>query len=113
MHEMSLAEGILQIVEETARSQRRPRVRSVLLELGALSHVEEQALRFCFDAVTRGTVAEGARLDVMRPPGAPGACRAERACRWSAWAMPARSCGSYQLQVTEGEDMRVKEIEVV
>ena len=64
MHEMSLAEGILQIVEETARSHQAIRVRSVVLELGALSHVEEQALRFCFDAVTRGTVADGARLDV-------------------------------------------------
>ena len=47
MHEMSLAEGILQIVEDTARANAAARVRSVLLEIGALSHVEEQALRFC------------------------------------------------------------------
>ena len=57
MHEMSLAEGILQIVEDTARANAAAQVRAVLLEIGALSHVEEQSLRFCFDAVTRGTVA--------------------------------------------------------
>ncbi len=112
MHEMSLAEGILQIVEETARSHHAIRVRSVVLELGALSHVEEQALRFCFDAVTRGTVADGAQLDVDATAG-------------RAWCMPcgvsvplARlgdacpQCGSYQLQVTQGEEMKVKAIEV-
>jgi hydrogenase nickel incorporation protein HypA/HybF len=112
MHEMSLAEGILQIVEDTARQNAAARVRAVVLEIGRLSHVEEQALRFCFDAVTRGTVADGARLDVLATPG-------------RAWCMPCGEsvalqrlgdacplCGSYQLQVTHGEEMKVKEIEV-
>jgi len=112
MHEMSLAEGILQIVEDAARANAAERVRSVQLEIGALSHVEEQALRFCFDAVTRGTVADGAELEVLPTPG-------------RAWCMPCGEsvalgrlgdacprCGSYQLQVTQGEEMRVREIEV-
>ncbi len=112
MHEMSLAEGILQIVEDTARANAAAQVRAVLLEIGALSHVEEQSLRFCFDAVTRGTVADGARLDVMATPG-------------RAWCMPCGEsvaltrlgeacpfCGGYQLQVTQGDEMKVKEIEV-
>jgi hydrogenase nickel incorporation protein HypA/HybF len=112
MHEMSLAEGILQIVEDTARANASAQVRAVVLEIGRLSHVEEQALRFCFDAVTRGSVADGARLDVLATPG-------------RAWCMPCGEsvalerlgdacplCGSYQLQVTHGEEMRVKEIEV-
>jgi hydrogenase nickel incorporation protein HypA/HybF len=109
---MSLAEGILQIVEDTARANAATQVRSVLLEIGALSHVEEQALRFCFDAVTRGTVADGARLDVHATAG-------------RAWCMPCGEsvaldrlgeacplCGGYQLQVTHGDEMKVKEIEV-
>jgi hydrogenase nickel incorporation protein HypA/HybF len=112
MHEMSLAEGILQIVEDTARANAAAHVRVVLLEIGALSHVEEQALRFCFDAVTRGTVANGARLDVQATPG-------------RAWCMPCGKsvalarlgeacplCGGYQLHVTQGEEMKVKEVEV-
>jgi hydrogenase nickel incorporation protein HypA/HybF len=112
MHEMSLAEGVLQIVEDTARANAARQVRAVLLEIGTLSHVEVQALRFCFDAVTRGTVADGARLDVQAVPG-------------RAWCMPCGEsvalerlgdacprCGSYQLQVTAGEEMKVKEVEV-
>lgn len=112
MHEMSLAEGILQIAEETARTHSASEVRTVVLEIGALSHVEEQALRFCFDAVTRGTVADGARLDVLPVPGV-------------AWCMPCGEsvplarlgdacprCGSYQLQVVGGTEMKVWEVEV-
>jgi hydrogenase nickel incorporation protein HypA/HybF len=112
MHEMSLAEGVVQIVETTARANDASAVRAVWLELGALSHVEHEALRFSFDVVKRGTVAEGARLEIRITPG-------------RAWCMPCADsvdlvrlgdpcprCGSHQLQVTGGEEMRVKEIEI-
>ena len=62
MHEMSLAESVLQIIEDTARAQKFSRVRSVVLEVGVLSAVEPEAMLFCFDAVTRGSIAEGAKL---------------------------------------------------
>jgi hydrogenase nickel incorporation protein HypA/HybF len=112
MHEMSLAEGMLQIVDETARKNGAAKVTAVRLELGALSHVEAEALRFCFDAVARGGIAEGARLEIVTTPG-------------RAWCMPCGDtvelarlgdacprCGGYQLQVTQGEEMRLKDIEI-
>jgi Zn finger protein HypA/HybF involved in hydrogenase expression len=49
MHEMSLAMGVLQIVEDAARAQSFQRVRLVQLEIGALAAVEAEAMRFCFD----------------------------------------------------------------
>jgi hydrogenase nickel incorporation protein HypA/HybF len=53
---------VLQIVEDAARAQSFQRVRLVQLEIGALAAVEAEAMRFCFDAVSRGTLAEGATL---------------------------------------------------
>ena len=112
MHEMALAESMVAIVEDTARRNGALRVAIVRLELGALSHVERDALAFCFDAVTRGGVAAGARLDIAVTPGA-------------AWCLPCGErvplarrgdacprCGGYQLQVVAGEEMRVTEIEI-
>jgi hydrogenase nickel incorporation protein HypA/HybF len=112
MHEMALAEGMLQLVEDGARRNAAQAVKAVWLDIGALAQVEVGALRFCFDAVSRGTLAEGARLEIVATPG-------------MAWCMPCGErvaierrgdacprCGSYQLQVVEGEDMRVREIEV-
>jgi hydrogenase nickel incorporation protein HypA/HybF len=112
MHEMALAEGMLEIVESAARANAAARVSLVRLELGALSQVEPEALRFSFDVVTRGTLAEGAQLEFLPIAG-------------RAWCMPCGEsvvlprlgeacprCGSYQLQVTEGDEMRVKDIEI-
>lgn len=112
MHEMTLAEGILEIVANAARARAAHRVSAVRLELGALAQVERDALLFCFDVVTRDSLAEGARLEILETPG-------------RAWCMPCGEsvelhklgdacprCGSYQLQVTQGKEMRVKDIEI-
>jgi hydrogenase nickel incorporation protein HypA/HybF len=112
MHEFSLAEGVLQILEEAARREGFGHVRAVRLEIGRLSSVEPEALRCCFDAVTRHSVADGARLEIVETPGAAWcmACSAPAAIAAFGDACP--RCGSYRLQVTEGTEMRVKDLEV-
>ena len=112
MHEMSLAEGIVQIVESTARANAANAVRAVWLELGALSHVEQEALRFSFDVVKRGTVAADARLEVVTTPGRAWCMPCGVAVDLARLGDPCPACGSYQLQVTQGEEMRVKDIEI-
>jgi hydrogenase nickel incorporation protein HypA/HybF len=69
MHEVSLIESVVALVEDERRKQDFSRVRLIRLKLGALGHAEPDALRFCFDAVTRGTVADGARLAIDIVPG--------------------------------------------
>lgn len=112
MHEMSLAEGVLQVMQDAAAREGFDRVKTVWLEIGARAAVETQALAFCFDAVTRGTLADGARLEFVAIP-AGGWCLA---CSQSVVLAPGADacplCGSYQLQITSGDEMRVKELEV-
>jgi hydrogenase nickel incorporation protein HypA/HybF len=112
MHELSLAEGVLQIVEEAARREGFRRVRSVWLELGRLSSVEPEAMRFCFDVVTRQSVADGARLEIVETPGMARCLQCLEPTAIAALGDPCPRCGSYQLQVTDGTEMRVKELEV-
>ena len=64
MHEMSLAEGVLQLVEETAMRESAQRVKLVVLEIGRLSSVEPEALRFCVEAVVAGSIVHGAVLEL-------------------------------------------------
>lgn len=112
MHEMSLAEGILQLVEETAGREQAQRVKTVVLEIGQLASVEAAALEFCFMAVAAAGPAHGARLVIVNVPGA-GECLA------CGLAVPMDSlfgicpgCGSHRLQPTAGTGMRVREIEI-
>ncbi|HVO91071.1 MAG TPA: hydrogenase maturation nickel metallochaperone HypA [Casimicrobiaceae bacterium] len=113
MHEVALAQSMAEIVEETARRHNAHRVRLVRLELGALSHVAPEALRFCFDAAVRGTLADSARLEIVTTPGRAWCMPCSASVALPALGEPCPMCGSYQLGVVSGEEMRVKDIEVV
>ncbi len=112
MHEISLCEGVLQVIKDQAVRQNFSRVETVWLEIGGLAGVEIEAMHFCFDAVTRGSLADGARLEIIEIAGEAWCMQ----CRKKVWvsqrfdACP--DCGSYQLQVTGGDEMKIKELEV-
>jgi hydrogenase nickel incorporation protein HypA/HybF len=112
MHEMSLAEGVVQLIEDAVRAQAFSKVTTVWLEIGQLAAVEIEAMRFCFDAVARGSVAEGAQLEIVEAPGSGWCtqCSASVALSDALCACP--QCGGYQVQVTGGTQMRVRELEV-
>jgi hydrogenase nickel incorporation protein HypA/HybF len=110
MHEMSIAESIVGIVEKTARGGGLTRVNAVRLEIGALAAVETGSLRFCFDSVTRGSLAEGAALEIDELPGAAWCFGCNTAVPIGARGDGCPRCGGARLQVTGGTEMRVKDI---
>jgi hydrogenase nickel incorporation protein HypA/HybF len=112
MHEMALCESILQLITEQARAQSFARVRRVWLEVGSLAAVEIPALRFGFDVVTRDTLAEGAVLEIVEIPGRAWCMPCGESCTLAARGDACPRCGGYQLQVIDGTQMRVKELEV-
>ena len=112
MHEMSLAEGVLQLVEDTARRENARRVKLVVLEIGRMSSVEPEALKFCFDAVTQDGIAQGARLEIIAVAGAGWCMQCAQTVPMSELYGACPKCGSHQVQATEGTEMRVKEIEI-
>lgn len=112
MHEMSLAQGVLDILRDSARNQSFSRVKTVWLEIGALAGVDPEAIRFCFDAVTRDTLADGAELDIIHVPGQAWCMQCCQAVEIAARMEACPICGGYKLQVTGGEEMRVKELQV-
>jgi hydrogenase nickel incorporation protein HypA/HybF len=112
MHEMALSESMMEIIAAEAQRHNVSRVQAVVLEIGALASVDAEAMRFCFDAVSRGTVAEGARLDIVRVPGEAWCMPCSRSVPLAERYDPCPRCGSHQLQVIKGEELRVKELEV-
>ena len=112
MHEMSLAESVLQIIEDTARKQGFTRVKTVWLEIGQLACVEQESLRFGFDVVTRGSIAERARLEIIEVTGRGRCKKCTSDVALAALYEACPNCGGYEIQVTGGDQMRVKELEV-
>lgn len=112
MHEMALCESVLQILEEQAHSQSYRRVLRVRLAVGALSCVEKEALHFNFEVVTRGSLAEGAELELTDVPGAGWCLPCARNITVESLVGECPHCGSSQVQVTGGDDLQIKELEV-
>lgn len=112
MHEMSLTESVIAIIEDAAKTQGFKRVKTVVLEIGQLSHASPEAMAFCFEAVSHGTIAEGARLDIQRPPGAGWCMDCAATIEMSDRYAACPHCGQFRVQLTGGDAMRVTELEV-
>ncbi|MHB1428512.1 MAG: hydrogenase maturation nickel metallochaperone HypA [Rhodocyclaceae bacterium] len=112
MHEMSLVEGVRELIEDAAAREGFSRVNSVRVEIGQLSGVEREAFEFCFDLAMRDGIAAGAQLEVLATPGR-GRCPA---CgRETALAVvydPCEHCGTVPVAVIGGTEMRVIDLEV-
>lgn len=112
MHELSLAESALELITGTAAREGSGRVRGVRMEIGALSCVEVDALRFAFEVASTGTCAEGARLEILTLDGE-GTCSA---CGISAPMETGYElcpqCRTHPLRVVRGMEMRVKDIDI-
>ncbi|TCO62407.1 hydrogenase maturation nickel metallochaperone HypA [Actinocrispum wychmicini] len=110
MHELSIAQSI---VEDIADRLGDTRVTKVTLEIGRISGVVVDAIRFCFDLVTEATTLAGAELVVIEPV---GACRC-RVCdtRFETTdpIVLCPDCGTSEVDVLAGRDMRIKSVEVI
>jgi hydrogenase nickel incorporation protein HypA/HybF len=109
MHELAITEEIVEAVRD--RLAPGERVSRVVLEIGKLSTVLPDAVRFCFDVCCEGTALEGARLEIREVMGA-GRCRECGAEVEMARPLERCGCGSCSLEWVRGEELRVVEMEV-
>ncbi|SHH74095.1 hydrogenase maturation nickel metallochaperone HypA/HybF [Ferrimonas marina] len=112
MHEMSLAEGILAIVEQQRAQSPFGCVKSIELEIGELAGVELESLLFSLDAVFKHSVADGAEVRVERLPGLAHCFNCDSEVPLSRRGESCPRCGGFQLHLIGGSEMRVKSLEV-
>ncbi|MBT9598275.1 MAG: hydrogenase maturation nickel metallochaperone HypA [Vitreoscilla sp.] len=110
MHEMSLAGGILRLVEQAAERERFDRVTRLHLEAGRFSGVEVRALRFALDAIAPGTCLDGAAIEIDEPPGRAWCLKCDASVDLDERADPCPQCGGHRLQPTGGTELRVIDI---
>lgn len=112
MHEFSICESVLGIIEDTAKAQDFNRVRRVRLEIGLLSGVEVEALRFSFDAVTKGSLAESAVLEIVETEATAKCLDCKKRITVTDRLATCPHCGGYHLQITGGKELRIIDLEV-
>mgnify|MGYP000859369892 CR=1 FL=1 len=107
MHELGITRNLVAIVGEHAAGRR---VRRVWLEIGERTALLPDAVRFCFDVVSKGTVLEGARLDIL-------SVRAGRCCTACGASVEddgaaCAACGTSESRICSGDELNIKAMEV-
>lgn len=112
MHELSIAENIIEIVRENLPSGNRRKLRSIKVRIGELAGIVPESLDFCFTAITKGTPIEDAKLNIEKVGIAARCthCGNEFPIEGLVFRCPA--CESAGIRVTSGNELEVVEIEV-
>ncbi len=109
MHELSIAEAIVDIALRHADGRK---VRRVEVKVGHLRQVVPTALEFAFELLSTGTPLEGAELAVEAVP-ARGRCRACGAeTTMTTFPLQCSSCGGLNLKLMTGEELLVDALEL-
>jgi hydrogenase nickel incorporation protein HypA/HybF len=109
---MSLCEGVLDAIKNSAKQQSFKKVSQVFLEIGNLSGVEIESMKFCFDAVMRDSIADGAKLVIIKKEGQAWCMKCSKNVKVKQKFDKCPDCSGYQLQIVSGDQMRIKELEV-
>lgn len=112
MHELSLCQNLVEILEKQAQQHGAKRVTGVWLELGAFACVEESALRFGFEVTCRGTLAEGCLLHLSSRPSQAWCWQCNQSVEVSGMEDVCPLCHNPGLQRENDNGMQIKSIEV-
>jgi len=110
MHELSMAENIIEIVKENLTETGL--VKSVKVRIGELANVIPESLEFCFDAITRGTPFENAKLEIENVSIVARCENCGVDSKINDYLFRCESCGSSDVKIISGNDLRVVEIEM-
>jgi hydrogenase nickel incorporation protein HypA/HybF len=109
MHEMSITQNVIDVITQRTGSDR---VAMVRLQIGKLSGIVPDSVRFCFELIAADTPLAGAVLEIDEPLGAAHCrgCGEDFELRDLILLCP---CGSADVQVVAGTELAVKSVEVV
>ena len=114
MHELSIANSIVEIANEYAQANQAQQVQSVTVRIGALSCVNKSSLEFGFDLVANDTLVEGAILTIIEVPVAVYCSKCERQVELpgiQSFCCPI--CQTPSADIRQGQELEVETIEIL
>ena len=111
MHEISVAQSIMEVAEASLKEHAFRRVVAVTLRIGPISGGDPDALRFAMEVVTENTPLAGAELVIETPPVRFRCdCNHEFAAQEAQFSCP--SCGGTRIQLVSGDELEIVNLEV-
>jgi hydrogenase nickel incorporation protein HypA/HybF len=112
MHELSVAQSIIDIVHDNVPKPDAPRVKFIHVRIGTMAGILTESLSFCFDALRTDAGLPNARLSIETVP-LTALCRScGRTGEIEPYLFRCGSCGDTDLEVVSGREMTVSEVEL-
>lgn len=113
MHEVGIMTEAIRLAEESARANGGGRIQALSLRVGVLSGAVPEALRFAFEAVAAGTLAEGATLTIEAVPARwwCAKCQEEFSADDPVAACP--HCHDWSGELRAGRELEISTLELV
>jgi hydrogenase nickel incorporation protein HypA/HybF len=112
MHELSVTQGIMDIIEAEAKKNNVNKVLSITLKVGQLSGVMPQLIQDYFDIISEGTVAERAKLIIDRVPAALKCLDCEEESPIDRFRLRCPKCSGINVKIIAGKEFHIESMEV-
>ncbi len=112
MHEMGIAQDMLRVAMEYAAKNQAQRITQFNIEMSAAADESEDSLRFYFENLARGTLAEGAKLEIARVPTQGKCFDCAGDFNWTPETVACPHCSSSNVRPIVHDEFRLTSIDV-
>jgi len=112
MHEMSIAQSILEIVDETLAKQNNGKLQEVVVQIGELVAVVPDSLEFCYEALVKDTKYESSKIIINVLPIKANCKKCDNRFEIKNMLFICPQCESTNIQVTQGQELKISHLEV-
>ena len=112
MHELSIMESILDTAQTQAQANDARQIHRISLQIGDLSGIVPEALRFAFETCTANTIAAGATLEIEKMPAICHCQQCDRDFTPTDWIYVCPECEQPSADIRQGRELKIIAIEI-
>lgn len=112
MHEMSIAQNIIGIVEDISKEKQVKNVKKVIVKIGKLAAVVPDSLKFCYETLTIGTHLENSQLEINIIPIRCKCSNCGKEFEVESYFFACPFCKDPHVKILQGQELNVSEIEI-
>jgi hydrogenase nickel incorporation protein HypA/HybF len=111
MHEAMVAESILESILSSKIPKKKGRVVNIVISCGQINALNDEAMEFAFEAVSQGTICEGAKLKIKHIPLKATCESCHKKFDYDFYNPACPKCGKSDIKIGEDSPLLLEEIE--
>jgi hydrogenase nickel incorporation protein HypA/HybF len=112
MHELSVAQNIIEIVKENIPENELGNVKTIFLEVGEFSGIVSDSLQYCFDVIKSDTPLGNSKMEIKKIPFVLYCNKCKSETTNNMGIRLCEKCGGYDTKIISGTDMQITNVEI-